>query len=148
MELIKQLLVGTCAGEARLLFVTGEPGIGKTRLLAELLARAGERGCLALHGNAAEFERELPFGLVVDAVDEYLESLDPHVFQRSPARTSRSWAGCSPRSGRLSADPIAPARLQSASAPFGLFVVSGGWRDRDCPRRASGRRRLVRLRRP
>jgi DNA-binding NarL/FixJ family response regulator len=82
VELIEQLLEGTCAGEARFLFVTGEPGIGKTRLLAELLARAGERGCLALHGSAAEFERELPFGLVVDAVDEYLESLDPHVFQR------------------------------------------------------------------
>jgi DNA-binding CsgD family transcriptional regulator len=82
LELIEELLEGTCAGDARFLFVGGEPGIGKTRLLAELLARAGDRGCLALHGSAAEFERELPFGPVVDAVDEYLESLDPHVFQR------------------------------------------------------------------
>jgi DNA-binding CsgD family transcriptional regulator len=82
LELIEELLEGTCAGDARFLFVAGEPGIGKTRLLAELLVRARERGCLALHGSAAEFERELPFGPVVDAVDEYLESLDPHVFQR------------------------------------------------------------------
>lgn len=82
LELVEQLLEGTSAGAARFLFVTGEPGIGKSRLLAELLARAGQRGCLALHGNAAEFERALPFGLVVDAVDEYLESLDAHTFQR------------------------------------------------------------------
>jgi DNA-binding NarL/FixJ family response regulator len=82
MEVVEQLLDEASAGDARFLFVTGEPGIGKTRLLDELLSRAGDRGCLALHGGAAEFERELPFGLVVDAVDEYLESLDPHVFQR------------------------------------------------------------------
>jgi hypothetical protein len=29
-----------------------------------------------------EFERELPFGLVVDALDEYLASLDPQAFHR------------------------------------------------------------------
>jgi DNA-binding NarL/FixJ family response regulator/tetratricopeptide (TPR) repeat protein len=85
LELIEELLEGTCAGGARFLFVAGEPGIGKTRLLAELLARAEARGCLALHGSATEFERELPFGLVVDAVDEYLESLDPQAFQRLAA---------------------------------------------------------------
>jgi DNA-binding NarL/FixJ family response regulator len=96
LEHVEQLLEGTCAGEARFLFVTGEPGIGKTRLLAELLARAGERGCLALHGSAAEFERELPFGLVVDAVDEYLESLDPHVFQRLAAEDLTELAGVFP----------------------------------------------------
>ena len=55
LELLEQLLEETRAGEARFLFISGEPGIGKTRLLAELLEQAGERGCLALHGSAAEF---------------------------------------------------------------------------------------------
>ena len=36
LEVIEQLLDGTCAGEARFLLVAGEPGIGKTRMLAEL----------------------------------------------------------------------------------------------------------------
>ncbi len=96
MEVIRQLLEETAAGDARFLFVTGEPGIGKTRLLDELLTRAGERGYLALHGSAAEFERELPFGLVVDAVDEYLESLDPHVFQRLAGEDLTELAGVFP----------------------------------------------------
>jgi DNA-binding NarL/FixJ family response regulator len=96
LELIEQLLEGTCAGAARFLFVRGEPGIGKSRLLAELLARAGRRGCLALHGNAAEFERELPFGLVVDAVDEYLESLDGHAFQQLDREELTELAGVFP----------------------------------------------------
>jgi DNA-binding NarL/FixJ family response regulator len=96
LELIEQLLEETCEGDVRFLFVTGEPGIGKTRLLDELLSRAGECGWLALHGRAAEFERELPFGLVVDAVDEYLESLDPHVFQRLAGEDLTELAGVFP----------------------------------------------------
>ena len=96
LELVEQLLDETCAGDARFLFVAGEPGIGKTRLLAELTGMAKSRGCLALHGSAAEFERELPFGLVVDAVDEYLESLGPGSFQRLAADDLGELAGVFP----------------------------------------------------
>ncbi len=58
-----------------MLYVVGEPGIGKTRLLAELQARAHDRRYLVLAGRAAEFERNLPFGLFVAALDDYLASL-------------------------------------------------------------------------
>src|SRR5215475_15548500 len=57
--------------------VAGEPGIGKTRLLRELAARAGARGHLVLSGAASEFERDLPFSVFVDALDEYLAGLEP-----------------------------------------------------------------------
>ena len=56
------------------LAIEGEPGIGKTRLLAELAARAEERRCLVLGGVAAEFDRDVPFAVVVDAFDAYLAS--------------------------------------------------------------------------
>src|SRR5262245_13487146 len=54
----------------------GEPGIGKTRLLRELTARAERRGHLVLSGSASELERDLPFSAFVDALDEYAESRD------------------------------------------------------------------------
>src|SRR6266540_111741 len=54
----------------------GEPGIGKTRLLRELSARAELRGQLVLSGSASELERDLPFSVFVDALDEYLQSLE------------------------------------------------------------------------
>jgi DNA-binding NarL/FixJ family response regulator len=50
--------------------LAGEPGIGKTRLLAELRARASGRAMTVLAGRAAEFEGEIPFGLFADALDE------------------------------------------------------------------------------
>jgi DNA-binding NarL/FixJ family response regulator len=58
--------------------VVGEPGIGKTRLLAELADRADTYGYLVLSGSASELERDLPFGVFVDALDEYLQGLEPH----------------------------------------------------------------------
>jgi DNA-binding NarL/FixJ family response regulator len=60
------------SGEPGAIALSGEPGIGKTRLLGELCERADERGHLVLSGRGAEFERELPFGAFADALDDYL----------------------------------------------------------------------------
>src|SRR5687767_9833903 len=57
--------------------LAGEPGIGKTRLLGELGAHAGARGCVVLSGSASELESDLPFWVFVDALDEYAAGLDP-----------------------------------------------------------------------
>ncbi|WP_170178836.1 helix-turn-helix transcriptional regulator [Solirubrobacter pauli] len=48
---------------------SGEGGIGKTRLLDELTARAGD--ALVLSGRASEWERELPFGVWEDALSDH-----------------------------------------------------------------------------
>ncbi|GAA4710869.1 ATP-binding protein [Phytohabitans rumicis] len=48
--------------------IDGEPGVGKTRLLTELLERARRHGLTVLSGRATEFERVVPFGTYVDAL--------------------------------------------------------------------------------
>lgn len=68
--------------------LSGEPGIGKTSVLGELARRAEERACLVLEGRATELERALPFGLLIDTFDAYLESLDPHTYARLADRKS------------------------------------------------------------
>jgi ATP/maltotriose-dependent transcriptional regulator MalT len=60
--------------------LVGEPGIGKTRLLRELTLGAEQRARLVLSGSASELERDLPFSVFVDALDEYVESLEPSRF--------------------------------------------------------------------
>jgi ATP/maltotriose-dependent transcriptional regulator MalT len=57
--------------------IVGEPGIGKSRLLAELRDRAERHGYLVLDGRAAEFEQDVPFGLIIDALNDYLGALEP-----------------------------------------------------------------------
>ena len=77
LALVDDALARIEAGGSALLAVSGEPGIGKSRLLAELAARADEQGRLVLAGRASELERDLPYWIFVDALDEYLRALDP-----------------------------------------------------------------------
>ncbi|HEX8085751.1 MAG TPA: AAA family ATPase [Solirubrobacteraceae bacterium] len=72
---LARALDGVAAGEPQLVEITGEAGIGKTRLLDELCARAEQADCLVLRGAAAEFERNVPFAPVVDALDAHLSTL-------------------------------------------------------------------------
>ncbi len=55
----------------------GAAGIGKTRLLAEVAARADARGHIVLRGAAADLERDIAFWVFIEALDEYVESVDP-----------------------------------------------------------------------
>src|SRR5690242_11871828 len=57
--------------------VSGEPGIGKSRLLREFAALAEQDGWLVAQGRATEFERELPFGVFTDAIDDLLPAIEP-----------------------------------------------------------------------
>jgi len=67
-------------GRSAAVELLGEPGIGKTRLLRELGTRAELRGQLVLAGSGSELERDLPFSVLVDAIDEYVQSLGPDWF--------------------------------------------------------------------
>src|SRR5262245_30200759 len=77
LDSLEQVLDGLDGGRIRAIELVGEPGIGKTRLLSELAARAELCGHLVLSGSAAELERELPFSVFVDALDEYVAGLEP-----------------------------------------------------------------------
>jgi hypothetical protein len=52
--------------------IVGEQGIGKTRLLAELCALAERRRCVVFSGRSSEFEQAQPFGVLVDALGNFL----------------------------------------------------------------------------
>ncbi|WP_130512087.1 helix-turn-helix transcriptional regulator [Krasilnikovia cinnamomea] len=68
----------------QVLEVVGEPGIGKTRLLAELAGYARERGLLTLTGRATEFESEIPFALLTEALDDHVRLNSESLRERLP----------------------------------------------------------------
>jgi DNA-binding CsgD family transcriptional regulator len=59
-------------GEGGVALVAGEPGIGKTRFLAEVAARAEAEGWLALSGRAYETEGMPPYLPIAEALRAYL----------------------------------------------------------------------------
>ncbi|HWC25929.1 MAG TPA: AAA family ATPase, partial [Solirubrobacteraceae bacterium] len=75
LETLKRALSAVRGGAARAIGIFGEPGIGKTALLRELSASAAAAGLLVLAGRGAEHERDLAFGLAVDALDDHVSTL-------------------------------------------------------------------------
>jgi DNA-binding CsgD family transcriptional regulator/tetratricopeptide (TPR) repeat protein len=64
-------------GHGQGLSVTGEPGIGKTRILTELSRLAARRGFVVASGAPRRAHRGAPFGALVDALDEHLPAAPP-----------------------------------------------------------------------
>src|SRR5918999_333910 len=83
LAVLDRVLDAVGRGEPAFLAVVGEPGIGKTSLMERLSELAAGRGWLELAGRAAEFERELPFGALVDALDDHLATLDQRKLERA-----------------------------------------------------------------
>ena len=110
LEQLDAALAALGAGSPACLAVEGEPGIGKTRLLAELRRRAEDRGHLVLSGSAAEFERDLPYGVWVEALDAYVAS------QEFAARAGRESDFLSDAAGVL---PSLRARNESPATALG-----------------------------
>ena len=84
--------------------LSGEPGIGKIRLLTELERLAGGRGYLVLGGRASELENDLPYWVFVDALDEYLRALTRERLARIDQRLGGELARIFPALAELGED--------------------------------------------
>src|SRR3954470_9509402 len=82
MRAVETALAGLRAGRPGQVWIRGEAGIGKTRLLGELTRHAEEAGHLVLTGRAAEFERDVPYALWVDALEDHLERVGEERLKR------------------------------------------------------------------
>ena len=67
-SLFRLLDEAASASLERIVLLTGEPGLGKSRLLAELIAEARRRGGTVLAGCAYEAEGARPYGPWIDAL--------------------------------------------------------------------------------
>ena len=64
------------AGRGTAILISGEPGIGKSRLLQEFVAGLGETA-IALAGAGHETERGLPYGVLIQALRPHAAALHP-----------------------------------------------------------------------
>jgi ATP/maltotriose-dependent transcriptional regulator MalT len=141
---IERAVSGLKGGGSAAIAVIGEPGIGKTRLLSELAARADESGCIVLSGSGSEFELDLPFWVFVDALDEYVAGLDPRRLESLEDGVRGDLAGLLPSLSEYAAAAQAPVQDQryrahravgellqrlAATKPLALVLDDVHWAD-------------------
>ena len=70
-------------GRGGLVLIGGEPGVGKTRLVEQLLEMARQRRCLALTGRCYEVEGTAPFIPFVEIIEQYARVVQPAVLREA-----------------------------------------------------------------
>jgi class 3 adenylate cyclase/tetratricopeptide (TPR) repeat protein len=69
MAALTRLVEGTLAGRGTLVMLTGEPGVGKTRLVEEVTGAAARSGVLALSGHCHETAGTPSYGPFVEVIE-------------------------------------------------------------------------------
>jgi DNA-binding winged helix-turn-helix (wHTH) protein len=73
MELLRAGLTNATAGHGGLLLISGQPGIGKTRLVRELGALAQADGIEVLAGHCSEHDEAIPYLPFVEILESLVE---------------------------------------------------------------------------
>ncbi len=74
MARLQQRFADAIAGQMTVALVSGEPGIGKTRLLDEMAAQAHVDGAWVLHGAATEAEGMPPYLPFLEALGQHIRA--------------------------------------------------------------------------
>ena len=116
LDRIAGAVVSARGGTSRCLLVTGEAGIGKSRLVAEAVGSLGD--ALVLTGHAADMSTgEIPFGVVADTLRDLTRVAGADVLRRPSAR----------RSPRCSPARLRGCRSSGCSCSRPSSTSSNGW---------------------
>jgi tetratricopeptide (TPR) repeat protein len=121
MAVLETALAASSGGQGQLILLEGEPGMGKTRLLQELAASAGDRGMQVLWGRCYEGEGAPPFWPWIQILRRYLTSSTPETLQAEIGAGAAALAQVIPEiRQRLTDLPSLPA-LEPAQERFRFF---------------------------
>ncbi len=119
-ELTADLLAAQ-EGQPSLVFVAGEPGIGKTRTTQELARRARERGFAVLEGRCPEAAGAPAFWPWVQILRLAADGLDDEALRAALGPGAEDLAHLAPELRRRLPDLSEPHALDSDEARFRLF---------------------------
>jgi hypothetical protein len=109
------------SGRGRLFLLSGEPGIGKSRLADEVIARARERGARVLVGRCWEAGGAPAYWPWVQSLREYVREAEPNALRAELGPGAGDVAQIVPELRELFPDLRVPPTPETEDARFRLF---------------------------
>ncbi|HEV3365412.1 MAG TPA: AAA family ATPase [Acidimicrobiia bacterium] len=126
LERLAQLWKEAAAGERRIALLAGEPGVGKTRLAAELAIRVHEDGGVALAGRCDE-DLGVPYQPFVEALRHFLDHAPPAEAKERLGRYGGELARLVPEVLDRVAGLPRPLQSDPETERYRLFDAVSGW---------------------
>src|SRR5207237_8972804 len=121
LEQLHQLWKEAAAGERRVALLAGEPGVGKTRLAAEVAIGVHDEGGVVLAGRCDE-DMGVPYQPFVEALRHFVDHRPPEELPGSLGRYGGELARLVPELSDL-ADLLPPLRSDPETERYRLFAA-------------------------
>ena len=125
LRCLETVYADVCVGQGKVVLISGEAGIGKSRLMQEFATRLTSEAIVVV-GGGHEAEQNLPFWPLVEALRPHLPDLGrvmPNMAPAYLAELARLW----PELRRLLADLPVQAHLEPDQERGRLFEALGSW---------------------
>src|SRR5436309_4061942 len=116
LSTLEDALLAALRGDGGVVIVGGEAGMGKTRLVNTLAARARRLGCVVVAGGCSEAELSLPYLPFLEAIGNYLTAADVQALGQRLGPAASELAQLFPQLGSPSGSPT-----ESVQAKLRLF---------------------------
>jgi class 3 adenylate cyclase len=104
LSVLEDALLSALRGDGGVVIVGGEAGMGKTRLVNTLSARARRLGCVVVSGGCSEAELSLPYLPFLEAIGNYLAYADLPALRERLGSAAEELAQVFPQMGRAARD--------------------------------------------
>src|SRR5437763_10763253 len=121
LRLIMNQYEAAKGGHAHVVLLTGEPGIGKTRLLDEVALQTAQDGAVVLRGSASEAEGMPPFLPFLEALGRYIRATPQDQLRRQIVGVPRTLVSLLPELAAYLPDLLASLPLPPHQARLRLY---------------------------
>ncbi len=126
LERLGQLWKEAAAGERRVALLAGEPGVGKTRLAAEVARRVHEQGGVVLAGRCDE-DLGVPYQPFVEALRHFADHTSPQNLRERLGRYGGELARLVPELTQWVPDLPPPLQSDPETERYRLFDAVAAW---------------------